>query len=458
MGFTSHEEHCFSQMSALLECLPDPAILLSSDQVIVGANSAYRDEFANGEALIGRRCHEASHGYSQPCETNGESCPVKSCAKSREPQRVVHVHTTPRGTEHHSVTAFPIMDEQGHARAFVEVIRPMRVASAEANDHRLVGRSPAFNRMLELVHRVAPSETTVLLLGDSGTGKELIAEAIHRLSGRAQGPFVPVDCPGLNESLFESELFGHEKGSFTGAYARKLGLVEAARGGTLFLDEMGDIPPSLQVKLLRLIETGFYRRVGSVEPVRADFRLICATNRNLREMTENGAFRKDLYHRISAFPITVPPLRERVEDIPLLADSLLKRLDGQRRLRLDLKALAVLRNYSFPGNVRELLNILERASLLVDGDTIHPQDLPDECFANGSGSQALLAPRQIVPLDEMERRYLRWVTARFSGDRQLLADQLGLSERTLYRKLKGLRPPSEGPGNGDGLSAAFEGA
>jgi len=365
------------------------------------------------------------------------------------------VHKTPRGTEHHSVTAFPIMDEQGNARAFVEVIRPMRVASAEASDHQLVGRSPAFVRMLELVHRVAPSETTVLLLGDSGTGKELIAEAVHKLSGRAQGPFVPVDCPGLNESLFESELFGHEKGSFTGAYARKLGLVEAARGGTLFLDEMGDIPPTLQVKLLRLIETGFYRRVGSVEPVRADFRLVCATNRNLREMTENGSFRKDLYHRISAFPITIPPLRERIEDIPLLADSLLRRLDAQRRLKLDVKALSVLRSYSFPGNVRELLNILERASLLVDGDTIHPQDLPDECFANGKGSEALLAPRQIIPLDEMERRYLRWVMVRFSGDRQLLADQLGLSERTLYRKLKTLRLAAEGEGNGDNGSPAF---
>jgi len=450
MSFTPHEEHCINQMSALLECLPDPAILLSPDQVIVGANSAYRDEFSNGDQLIGRRCYEASHGYSQPCEMKGESCPVKGCVKSREPQRVVHVHTTPRGTEHHSVTAFPILDEEGRARAYVEVIRPMRVASAEASESRLVGRSATFNRMLELVHRVAPSDTTVLLLGDSGTGKELIAEAVHRLSARVQGPFVPVDCPGLNESLFESELFGHEKGSFTGAYARKLGLVEAARGGTLFLDEMGDIPPSLQVKLLRLIETGFYRRVGSVEPIRADFRLVCATNRNLREMTENGTFRKDLYHRISAFPITVPPLRERIEDIPLLADSLLRRLDGQRRLRLDPKALSVLRSYAFPGNVRELLNILERASLLVDGDTIGPQDLPDECFANGSGSHALLAPGQIIPLNEMEQRYLRWVMARFSGDRQLLAEQLGLSERTLYRKLKGLRLSSESPSGGNG--------
>ena len=306
--------------------------------------------------------------------------------------------------------------------------------------------------MLELVHRVAASETTVLLLGDSGTGKELVAEAVHRISGRSDGPFVPVDCPGLNESLFESELFGHEKGSFTGAYARKLGLVEAARGGTLFLDEMGDIPSTLQVKLLRLIETGFYRRVGSVEPIRVDFRLICATNRNLREMTESGAFRKDLFHRISAFPITVPPLRERVEDIPLLAASLLKRLDGQRRLMLDPKTLAVLRNYSFPGNVRELLNILERAGLLVDGDTIYPQHLPDECFSDDSGAHVLTAPGQIVPLDEMERRYLQWAMARFSGDRQMLAGQLGLSERTLYRKLRGLRPASGNSGNGNGDS------
>jgi len=440
-------------VSALLECLPDPAILVSPDQVILGANGAYRDEFANGKELLGRRCYEASHGYCVPCDQRGECCPMKAAVRGREPQRVVHVHKTPQGTEHHSVAAFPIVDENGRAHGFVEVIRPMRVASAEAGDHKLVGRSPAFNRTLDLVHRVAGSETTVLLLGESGTGKELMAEAVHQISRRAEGPFVPVDCPGLNESLFESELFGHEKGSFTGAYARKQGLVEAARGGTLFLDEMGDIPPTLQVKLLRLIETGLYRRVGSVEPISADFRLICATNRNLRELTESGTFRKDLFHRISAFPITVPPLRERTEDIPILVDSLLQRLNGKRGLKLDRKTLDVLRHYSFPGNVRELLNILERASLLADGDTVYPQHLPDECFTNGADSHALLAPDHIVALDEMERRYLRWVTTRFSGDRQLLADQLGLSERTLYRKLKSLRVRSHplAKGNGESL-------
>jgi len=280
----------------------------------------------------------------------------------------------------------------------------------------------------------------VLLLGESGTGKELIAQAVHEASLRRSGPFVPVDCTGLTETLFESELFGPEKGAFTGAHVRKFGLVEAARGGTLFLDEIGEIPLAQQVKLLRLLESGTYRRVGGIEPQKADFRLVCATHRDLKGMVEAGTFRRDLYYRINAFPLYLPALRERGEDLPLLAASLLKRIGGDRPLALGKAALACLQGYRFPGNIRELRNILERAALLCDGVEIGPEHLPPECCA-GNEPQPIAGHEreELLPLVEVERRYLLWALAAFAGDRRELAARLGLSERTLYRKLSALQ-------------------
>jgi transcriptional regulator with PAS, ATPase and Fis domain len=291
--------------------------------------------------------------------------------------------------------------------------------------------------MLDLALRVAPGTTSVLLLGESGTGKELVAKAIHDASRRRDEKFVPVDCSGLSETLFESELFGHEKGAFTGATHRKMGLVEAANGGTLFLDEVGDIPLSLQVKLLRLVETGIYRRVGSSDLRTTDFRLVCATHRDVKKMVGEERFRQDLYYRISAFPIHLPPLRERLEDLPILVRSLGKRLGCNAALNLHPTTRDMLLRYSFPGNVRELLNILERACLLSDGTTILPQHLPRD-VTDGRRSQTLpLAADQVVSLEEAEQRYLEWAADAFDGNKKELADRLGVSERTLYRKLSG---------------------
>ncbi len=313
----------------------------------------------------------------------------------------------------------------------------------------MVGRSPAYNRMLELINRAAPAMTAVLLLGESGTGKELAAHALHSLSPRAGRPFVPVDCSGMTETLFESELFGYEKGAFTGAGQRKIGLVEAAAGGTLFLDELGDIPLNLQVKLLRLLETGTFRRVGGVETLRADFRLVAATHRGVRDMVEAGTFRRDLYYRISAFPIHLPALRERREDLPLLIDTLLQRLAPERSLRLSREAMAGLAAYAFPGNVRELRNILERAVLLADGDLIDSAHLPDElCPAGATDAPTLrpltplaaAGPSDILPLDLAETQYVHWALRQLGGDKKALAARLGISERTLYRKLAGEAP------------------
>ena len=428
-----------AEITALLDGYPEPAIALGLDHRILAANRAYRELYGDSKGIAGRHCYEVSHGYRVPCHEAGESCPLQGCLATGYPQRALHIHHTPRGDEHVDVETRPIRDHSGEIRYVVEVLRQSRIASTQPVEDRLIGRCDVFNRLIELVHRVAPSDASVVLLGESGTGKELVAQAIHAASPRAKHRFVPVECTGLTESLFESELFGHEKGAFTGAHARKAGLVSAARGGTLFLDEIGDIPLSLQVKLLRLLETGTYRRVGSADPEQADFRLICATHQPLKTMMEEGGFRKDLYYRVNTFPIRVPPLRERKEDLPLLVEVLLQRLGLRSKLSLSTDALACLRSYDYPGNIRELRNILERASLMADGNTILASHLPEECRCGGrENPEADARADDVVPLDEVERRYLRQVIARFAGDKRQLASMLGVSERTLYRKIQAL--------------------
>jgi two-component system response regulator HydG len=430
---------CFGEVSGLLDCFVPPVVLLGSDYRVLAANSSYTSQFTPGQAVTGRYCYELSHHYERPCHEMGEECPMQACLATGRSQRVLHLHHTPDGEEHVDVELCPIRNEQGELTAFIEIMNPIHSEKDAAGQLKLIGRSPAFTHMLELIGRVAPSDSTVLLLGESGTGKELAAHAVHRASPRASGPFVPVDCSGLTESLFESELFGHEKGSFTGAHTQKIGLVEAARGGTLFLDEVGEIPLNLQVKLLRLLETGTYRRVGSVEPHQAEFRLVCATHRDLDKMVESGAFRRDLFYRISAFPIEMPALRERLEDLPHLVASLLERLAPERKVRVDDEAMACLAAYRYPGNIRELRNLLERALLLSDGKLITRAHFPGIApAAEPTDNRPPATFSRLVPLDEMEQHYLRWALGHSRGDKQALARELGISGRTLYRKLEKL--------------------
>lgn len=434
-----------AEITHILDCIPYPAILFTPDYRILTANQAYlvlHEAQHRLDAVIGRYCYEVSHHYDMPCDQAGETCPLKASERSGQAKRVLHLHHTPKGQEHVDVAIYPIHNAHGEVVYFLEVMEHTQMASTVAAEEGLVGASAAFNHMLSLIQRVAPTETTVLLLGESGTGKELVAKAVHEASNRADGPLVPVDCSGLTESLFESELFGHEKGSFTGAISRKQGLVEAAAGGTLFLDEVGDIPLTLQVKLLRLLETGTYRRVGEVDAHQADFRLVCATHRDLRKMVEEGSFRQDLYYRISAFPVFMPSLREREDDIPLLAESLLKRIRPHQKTKLSPSAIECLKAYAFPGNVRELRNILERACLLADTHLLLPEHLPEAC-RDLQTPERLPFGQDILSLDEMERRYLRWASTVHEGDRHSLAAKLGISERTLYRKLETLQPKSK---------------
>ena len=418
-----------------LEHQPEPRILIDRNYTIIAANRAYHATFGNQQQLIGRHCYEVSHHYTRPCDQAGETCPLKASMQSGQSQRTLHLHHTARGEEHVDVELTPIRNQDGEITWFVEMMHQIKQATAHPDHNGLVGRSPPFNRMLELIERVAPADAAVVLLGESGTGKELVAEAIHNASKRRNGPFVPVDCSGVTETLFESELFGYEKGAFTGATQRKQGLVEAASGGTLFLDEVGDIPLSLQVKLLRLLETGTYRRVGGVEPLRANFRLISATHRNLKTMVEQEQFRKDLYYRISTFPIHLPALAERREDIPLLAQALLARILPNRSLELHPDASNLLLQLNYPGNIRELRNILERATLLTDSNTILPEHLACDTMAPEPTSNPFYGSH-IIPLDTLEQHYLQWASAHHKLERKLLAEKLGISERTLYRKLK----------------------
>jgi transcriptional regulator with PAS, ATPase and Fis domain len=431
-----------SELASFLEGFDEPRIVMDSDYQILAANQAYRCEFDSCQSVVGRKCYEVSHHFSTPCDQAGESCPLQDSRADGQIRRVLHLHHTSRGEEHVDVETTPIRDQTGQVAFFVETMRVVRQASAHPAAQGLVGRTAPFKRMLARVMRVAPSMAAVMLLGETGTGKELVARVIHEASPRWKGPFVTLDCSGLTETLFESELFGYERGAFTGATHRKLGLVEAASGGTLFLDEVGELPLQQQVKLLRLLETGTYRRVGSVETLRTDFRMVSATHRNLAAMVKDESFRRDLYFRINTFPVRIPSLRERAEDLPMLAESLLKRVAPNRHLRLSQAALATLAQLPFEGNIRELRNLLERASLLADGDEIEPCHLLD----TDDGPYFLDLP-DVVPvvsqdeaewltLEGLERRYLTWAVANHPGDRQSLARRLGIGERTLFRKLK----------------------
>lgn len=417
-----------------LEHDAQPTIVLDTDYNILAANAAYQRQFGvEGQPPIGGKCHKVSHHYAVPCDQAGEQCPLRKAWDSRAPERVLHVHHTPRGPEHVDVELRPILDQQGEVIAFVERLTSIAVASAQPQQHGLVGRSATFKDALSSLQRAAPAQIPVLLQGESGTGKELFARALHLGSPRANGPLVVVDCTGLTESLFESELFGYEKGAFTGALQRKIGLAEAAHGGTLFLDEIGEVPLAMQVKLLRLIESGSFRPVGSLRTVHSDFRLISATHKPLKEMVAAGTFREDLYYRISGFPIRLPSLRERVDDLPLLIESLLQRMAGKVAPQIDSEVLKLLGLHSFPGNIRELRNILERARLFADDGVIRAEHLPADLRSATDNPHTPVRRRNKDNLGQLAQ-----ALEQFDGSRSELARHLGLSERTLYRRLREL--------------------
>ncbi|HEV7857391.1 MAG TPA: sigma-54 dependent transcriptional regulator [Pyrinomonadaceae bacterium] len=338
-------------------------------------------------------------------------------------------------------TARRAMDGPSHAGEADE--EPLAKAlSATYEEAGLMGRSPTMIELYKEIARVAPSRSTVLIMGESGTGKELVARAIHKHSTRAQHPFVAVNCGALTETLLEAELFGHTRGSFTGAVTDRKGLWEEAGDGTLFLDEVGETSPAMQVKLLRALQEGEIRRVGASRTVHVNARIVAATNRDLEREVKAGTFREDLFYRLSVVALQVPPLRERRSDIPLLAERFLHTASEGvgRRLHFNDAALVLLASYDWPGNVRELENTVERAALRARGAEVAPEDLPPK-MQTGDARTRTQNPRtalqnlyaDLPSLDELERRYLLHVLEAVAGNRTRAAEVLHIDRRTFYR-------------------------
>ena len=317
----------------------------------------------------------------------------------------------------------------------------------------LIGQTPAMQQVRRLIETIAPTEATVMILGDTGTGKELVARSLHEKSERAGRAFIPVNCGALPENLVESELFGHRKGSFTGADVNRKGLFEVANGGTLFLDEVGELDRSVQVKLLRFLESGEIRRVGENEPFRVDVRVLCATNRDLRDMVKNEQFREDLFFRLNTFEIVLPPLRDRKSDLAELSRHLLSRYTTRRGMTessITAEAIEALKEHDWPGNIRELANAIERASILAGNAPIRPEHLPAQLPGRGrsphpsSPHPTISTPHFTIPdgtptLRDIEMSYIQAVLEKHSGNKPPAAKELGISLKTLYNKINQLQ-------------------
>ena len=359
------------QLQSLIDAQENPFVLIDQNYRIVAANRAYRIRYGAGDKqVVGRACHEISHHSSVPCHLNGEACPHQQVFATGEGQQVLHTHYDHHNRpEHVRIQGHPIQRTEWRTvpgRGDLPLCA-LHCTGLRRNAHDR--KIPSLSACVDNLTRVAESEASILLYGESGVGKELAAQYIHRRSNRENKTFIAVDCASIAESVFESELFGHERGAFTGSVGRKLGLFELADGGTLFLDEIGEIPLSMQAKLLRVLESGEYRRVGGTETLHADVRIVSATNRDLLDMVDQGQFRLDLYYRIAGIDVTLPALRERRSDIPPLAKALLSNMNGGKNYHLRDDAAARLLEYDYPGNVRELRNILQKALILSDQRT-----------------------------------------------------------------------------------------
>ena len=430
----------------IIDILPGPFVVIDKNYQILAANRAYQKHYGvESEDLVGRHCYEVSHHSEVPCSQHGEQCPLEEVFATRQPTQVMHIHYDKDNKEEYvQLQAAPILSDDGEVIYMGEYVQVLSQPGDE--DNLLVGGSPAFLRMMSLLQRVAPTQSTVLLLGESGVGKERVAEYIHHYSTRRHGSFVVVDCGTLGESLIESELFGYEKGAFTGATSRKIGLFEAANGGTLFIDEICELPLALQTKLLRALESGTIRRIGGHDYIKVDVRIIAATNRDMQRMVAEDQFRQDLYYRLSAFPIHIPSLRERKDDIVALTEHFLYTLpEGERHIPLSSDVIEKLLSYDYPGNVRELRNIIERATILACDDILRPDHIVLEggtvLHENGAA-----IPTDAEPVEQLVQRRGRLTDKavldalhQTHGHRSRAAQMLGVSERTLYRHIQRMR-------------------
>ena len=455
------ENNVSIDLNSLVNSHEKPFVVIDKNYRIMAVNKAYEQHYsATSETAVGKRCYQVSHGKNQPCSVEGEECPHEYVFNKGEAKICAHIHCDSEHRMHQvKVSAFPLKGSNNElflGECIEEILPDIK---NQCGTDRMVGESAEFTACIDQLNIAAGSEAPVLLQGETGTGKELAAEFIHVHSARKMKPFQIVDSTVLTESLFETEMFGHASGAYTGSVGNKQGLFELAEGGTIFLDEIGDMPALQQAKLLRVLESGQYRRVGGKRMRKANVRIICATNRHLWESVIAGTFREDLYYRIACLNIRLPGLRERINDIPVLARSLIEGINRSMRCSYHLMpdVFECLKSYQYPGNVRELRNILFiaathsrnreiDAALIkkvlnnlphcneVEANEIKQMSYPASESALTAGSSQ--SSEEPASLKSIEEKHIKDLLTRFSGNRRMVADALGISERTIYRKLK----------------------
>jgi transcriptional regulator with PAS, ATPase and Fis domain len=438
-------------LQSIIDVTDNGFVVIDKDYNIVAANSAYCKAYGiDNEAIIGHKCHEVSHHSDVPCHLNGEDCPHKKVFETKAPHQVLHIHYDLNNEEEHvRIKGSPVYGTNGQLFLGEAIFPVAKSDDMGCDKQRMLGTSPAFLACIEEMSGAAISDVPILLNGESGVGKELAAKFIHNKSNRRAHPFISIDCTAISEGIFESELFGHERGAFTGCVGRRNGLIESAENGTLFMDEIGEVPLALQGRLLRALETGYYRRLGGREDLHANVRIVCATHNNLRKMVDQGTFRADLYYRIAGISITIPPLRERRSDITPLVKAILEKTKTSNgsASRITDEALGMLQQYDYPGNIRELRNILYKAVTVSTNGLITADLLQLNNFANiyvnpladrrlQSRAQKNNAPCTNRSLTDVEATHIESLLHQHDGHRAKVAEELRISERTLYRKLK----------------------
>ncbi|MBT8126957.1 MAG: sigma 54-interacting transcriptional regulator [Gammaproteobacteria bacterium] len=436
------------ELQSVIDAHDNAFVVIDENYTIVAANKAYSDAYGVDPAeIVGRKCHQVSHHSDLPCHLNGEDCPHKQVFETGQPYQVLHIHFDQyEQAEHVRIKGSPIRGADGELYLGESVFPIAKAHELCCDEQRILGHSPAFMACIEEITNAAKSDAPILLNGESGAGKEMAAEFAHNKSARSGKAFVSIDCTAISEGMFESELFGCEQAVSEGGFGGHEGLIEDADGGTLFLNEVSEIPLNIQSRLLRVLESGKFRRLGGHEDLTADIRVICATHNNLRKMVEENTFRGDLYYRIAGISIAIPPLRERREDIPELAETLLQKVTNGDNIQCKITqdSLDVLSNYDYPGNIRELQNILQKAATLSTNGIITPDLLQLDEYANIY--QNPLADRRSNSrnnddygkrsMSELESEHIRSLLSQFNGHRSKVAEILKISERTLYRKLK----------------------
>ena len=447
------EEEYSQYWKTIVDTMADGLMVVDSEGVIVSVNRAMEELSGySKEELIGKSCdildcdacfRTRSEGHDKYCALfKDEQVTRRKCTLRKRDGRRVHLFKNAavlRDSSDRVIGGVETWTDLSEVVAKEQVISRLRKElSSEDSFHGILGKSPTMLQVFDLITSAAQSEAPVIVYGDSGTGKELVASAIHKLGVRRKGPFIKVNCAALSESLLESELFGHVKGAFTGADRTRVGRFEAANGGDIFLDEIGDLPLSTQVKLLRVLQEKEIEKVGDHRPISIDVRILAATNQDLSALMEEGRFREDLYYRIGVIPIHLPPLRQRREDIPLLIETFINRihLKADKPISgMSSEALDLLFSYDWPGNVRELVNVIEYSFVLCHEGEIMPHHLP----AKITGKQPIVAPRRRAvkkQSQDAERKRILEALAATGGNQSKAAEILGISRVTLWKRLK----------------------